>query len=1296
MSQASIVAPAVNTVGSVSTVSVALNAAETRALLSEVPRVFHTEINDLLLTALAQSFAGWTGRRTLLVDLEGHGREELFADLDLSRTVGWFTTIFPVLLDLRGAASPIEELKRVKEQLRGIPRRGIGYGLLRYLSGDAQVRAQLEALPQAEVSFNYLGQLDQVLAKSELFAAARESGGAARDPRQRRRHLLEINASVAGGQLQAAWAYSTTAHRRETIEQLADGFVSALRGLIELSRTPGTHCYTPSDFPLINVTQGQLDALVEECATPQVEDIYPLSPVQQGMFFYCLSAPPGAYVEQINCGLEGYLDAAALERSWRSVVARHTILRTSFHLSELDEPLQVVHHASSLELKLAEHDLTRLTTEEQRDWVAEYLDADRQRGLRLDRAPLLRVALLRLGAQSYRFVWTFHHLLLDGWSVARIFKEVLTAYEQERGAVNISATQAPEPARPFRDYIAWLRRQDIGAAESFWRESLKGFRVPTPLGGDRAASAAPGYEDRQRTLSADATRRLQAFARGRQLTLNTLTQGAWALALGRLSRERDVLFGVTVSGRPPELSGAETMAGMFINTLPVRVRIGEGQTLAGWLKELQAGQVEMRQYEYTPLGLVQSWSDMTPGVGLFESLLVFENYPLAEAAQEQPDGRALRIEGVDTLTRTKYQLTLVVSPGAELGLYMAYDRQRFGGEIIERLLREVEVVLEAMCAGGAEQPVSALLARGDEEQAATLEGTDAAEPFADSLEEFTPPRNATEEKLASLWAEVMGLERIDVHRNFFDLGGHSLLATQVISRVRDAFPGRIALRSLFEHPTVALLAHHLDEVVGTGAHAEAPPLGRVNGERTRLPLSFAQQRLWILHQMDPRSVAFNIPVAVRLKGRLDADALRRTFDEVVRRHEVLRTTFVVEQGEPVQVVGAAGPHPLAFVDLSTLDDAEAHMRAQAQAEAARPFDLSSAPPFRTTLLRMSEEEHVVLLTMHHIASDGWSTNVLVREVSALYAAYASGAESPLAELPVQYGDYAVWQRGWLKGETLEGQLDYWRRELRDAATLRLPLDRERPAVQSNRGAAEEFELGADASRRLSELSRAEGCTTFMMVLAAFQTLLHRYSGQNDIVVGTDVANRTRAEVEPLIGFFVNQLVLRADFSDNPKFRRLLARTRQTVLAAYEHQDVPFEKVVEALRPERYKNTAPLFQVKLVFQNTARGVLELPSLSLEPVDVELGATQLDLILFMRESEEGLRGTLLYSTDLFDAPTIRRMLERFTALLEHFAADADVPVGFAEMRGAAERREQEASEKRREESKLEKLRSIKRTR
>ncbi|HEV2863282.1 MAG TPA: condensation domain-containing protein [Pyrinomonadaceae bacterium] len=433
-----------------------------------------------------------------------------------------------------------------------------------------------------------------------------------------------------------------------------------------------------------------------------------------------------------------------------------------------------------------------------------------------------------------------------------------------------------------------------------------------------------------------------------------------------------------------------------------------------------------------------------------------------------------------------------------------------------------------------------------------------------------------------------------------------------------------------------------------GAGAGGARVPRRAAGRDSFPLSFGQQRLWFLHQMEPGGAAYNIPNAVRLRGPFNAAALEQSLGEVRRRHEALRTTFAVEAGEPVQVVAPPALAGLPVVDLGGLPVAEreALARRLADAEAARPFDLEREPPLRATLLRLGPEEHVVLLTMHHIASDDWSVGLLSREVTTLYEAFSQGRPSPLAELPIQYADFALWQRGWLDGGVLEGQLAFWRRHLSGAPPLLdLAGDRQRPARLSPRGALAPVRLPKELSDQLRALSRAEGVTLFMTLLAAFQVMLHYATGQTDLVVGTDVANRRRSETERLIGFFVNQLVLRTDLSGDPTFRELLGRVREVTLGAYAHQDLPFERLVEELNPERSLAHAPLFQVKLILNNAHAGAHALPQLEAGSMTAERTTAQLDMTVPLWDTPEGIGGWINYSTDIFDASGAARIAALF---------------------------------------------------
>ncbi|HEU4562947.1 MAG TPA: amino acid adenylation domain-containing protein, partial [Longimicrobium sp.] len=547
-----------------------------------------------------------------------------------------------------------------------------------------------------------------------------------------------------------------------------------------------------------------------------------------------------------------------------------------------------------------------------------------------------------------------------------------------------------------------------------------------------------------------------------------------------------------------------------------------------------------------------------------------------------------------------------------------------------------------------------------------------APDFAPAAERYVAPRTPAEEVLAEIWAETLHLERVGVEERFFDLGGHSLLATRVVSRVRQVFGVEVPLRALFEGPTVAELARRVEEMRRAGLPV-LPPVVPV--ERTgALPLSFAQERLWFLDRLDPGSGVYNIPAALRLTGALDERAVERALGEIVRRHEALRTVFTEADGSPVQVIAPFGGFVLPVEDLSELGEAgrEAAVVRRAGEEAARHFDLSAGPLFRAALLRLGPEERVLLLCMHHIVSDGWSMGVLFRELSALYEAYREGRESPLAELPVQYADYAVWQREQLEGEVLERQLSWWRERLAGAPELlELPTDHPRPAVQTYRGASVPVELSLELLERLQALGRSEGATLYMTLLGAFQVLLGKYAGSDDVVVGSPIAGRTRGEVEELIGLFVNTLVLRADLSGNPTFREMLGRVREVTLGAYEHQEVPFEKLVAELQPERSLSHSPLFQVLFTVQDAGGGGGALPGLSVSGVGAELASAKFDLSLMLTPTARGLRGGSTYSTDLFERSTVERMLGHLGRVLEQVAANADVRLSRLELLGEAER-------------------------
>ncbi|HSX86564.1 MAG TPA: amino acid adenylation domain-containing protein [Pseudomonas sp.] len=528
--------------------------------------------------------------------------------------------------------------------------------------------------------------------------------------------------------------------------------------------------------------------------------------------------------------------------------------------------------------------------------------------------------------------------------------------------------------------------------------------------------------------------------------------------------------------------------------------------------------------------------------------------------------------------------------------------------------------------------------------------------------ELAPPRTAQERALAQVWQAVLGLQAIGIHDNFFALGGHSLLATQLVARLRRQLSIELPLRVVFEAPTIAQMAERLP---ASDAAVEQPiaVAPRPASGLAALPLSHAQQGMWFIQQLEPNSAAYHIPSAARLRGHLDSAALHAAFQALVRRHEALRTSFAEQDGELTQLIHGAVELPLPLIDLGHLPPAEREAQARRLLieAATEPFDLSQAPLLRLTLVRLAADEHLLLLVLHHIVADGWSMGVLVSELAQLYRAALEDRAAALPALPIQYADYAAWQRQRLDGAGLERQLAYWRQALGEPqAPLDLPADRPRPAAMSGRGGRHRFSVERATASALHELCRQQGATLFMGLLGAFQIWLHAHSGRLDPIVGTDVANRGRAETEGVVGFFLNQLALRADLAGNPSFSALLARMRTQVLDAYSHQELPFDKLVEALNPVRSLAYSPLFQVKLVLQNQPEGALEMPGLEVLPEPIEHGQAQLDLHLTVEETERGLDCTFKYSVDLFEATTVAAFAEEFSALLAQVAAAPDTPL------------------------------------
>ncbi|GAA4545283.1 non-ribosomal peptide synthase/polyketide synthase [Amycolatopsis samaneae] len=1725
-----------NTVGSARSVSVSLGEAETDALLHQVPAVYRTQINDVLLTALGRVLADWTGRDRVAVELEGHGREELFDDVDVSRTVGWFTTRYPIVLDVP-ATDWGTTVKSVKEQLRSVPQRGFGYGALRYLrTADA-----LAKTPYPQISFNYLGQF-AANPGDGLYRGFRPAAGGNRAEGQLRPRLLDVVGTVEDGRLEFVWSYSSNIHDEATITAVAREFAAALGGLVAHCAEENAGGCTPSDFPLVSLTQDQVDGLVG--AGREVEDVYPLTPTQSGMLFHSLAeSEAGAYFNQASVALDGIPDPEVFGRAWQCVVDRVPVLRSSVVWDGVPEPVQVVRR--EVRLPITQLDWRHLDDAGQGRELASYLERDRAARLDFAAAPLARLAVARLTDTRIRFVWTCHHILLDGWSTAQVLAEVFVHYFALRGEDRHPAHTRP----PFRDYVAWLREQDPALAEAYWRRELAGFASPTRLPFDRVpfeAHQARSASMLSILLSEVDSQRLYEWAREHRLTVNAVIEGAWAVLLSQYSGDRAVCFGATVAGRPAEVPGIESMVGLFINTLPVRVAVDDDRDLVSWLRALQDRLVESRRFEYSSLAQVQSWAGV-PGGSLFDSIVVFENFPVDEGSVTE---RGIEVVDVVAGGNNNFPLTLNAHADQRLRLRLYYDRDLFDPATIDRLGGHLRRVLEQMVASPSSRPADLTVVSADEARELTvgnagpamevraglsvhrlveeqvvrspgavavvcgneslsyaeldaranrlarfligrgvgrgvlvglcfersldavvgmlgvlkaggayvpldpeypadrlafmvgdarpamvltqqrlagrfevpvvsldtdwdqvagypdtapditvdradaayviytsgssgvpkgvvvehrsvvdyltwtgsaysgaadrvlvhssfsfdltvtglftpltvggcvvlaaldesesveagcslLKGTPSHLPMLTALpERFSPteqlllggealvgealtewraahpsvtvlnvygpteatvncaefriepgqeipsgpvpfgrpqgnarlyvldaslrpvpvgvagelylageglargylnrasltaerfvadpfvagermyrsgdlarwnadgelvfagraddqvkvrgyrielgeveaaltahpgvssavvvvrddrlvayvvstvdtedvrasvanvlpaymvpsafvvldrlpltthgkvdrealpepevvakagyvaPRNDVELTLSEVWAEVLEVERVGVEDNFFELGGDSILGILVMSRVKAAFGTVLSPRALFEVSTVAGLAELVARSAGAGAE-DIPVVDRTEP----LPLSFGQQRLWFLNEFQPDGVEYNNIGAVRMHGELEPAVLSAALDRLVARHEALRTTFDAVDGRGVQLVHPRVRVPIVEVDLSArpVGERARELDRELAAEVALPFDLRNGPLVRAKLVRLSDVEHVFVLAMHHIVTDGWSMGVLTGELSTLYSAGIRGEEATLDPLPVQYPDFAVWQRERLSGAMGRRLLEYWRERLAGIAPLELPIDRPRPAVKTTTGAQHVFVLPGDLLAGLRRVARGQDATLFMMLVAATQVVLSRWSGQRDVAIGTASSGRGRPELEGLVGFFVNTLVLRSDVDPILPFSEFLGQVRGTVLDAFAHDEVPFEWLVDELVPVRDPGRDPLVQARVIMQNAPMRDLDLAGLRLEDLRQPRHAAMHELLINYQESGDTLLGAVTYNSDLFDAATIERLAGHLRVLLARIVAAPETPVGDLPVLSETETRE-----------------------
>lgn len=1716
--------------------------AATADLSTHALRRYHTQLNELLLAAAGLALCSWRDLSACLVAVEGHGREvdEAGAELDLGRTVGWFTSMFP--LRLQGDESDLgSQIKETKESLRGIPGKGLGFGLLR--QRDSGLKSC-----HPRVSCNYLGRFDED--EAEGLTAGNLDGGREINPLLRHPATMDIVAIVRQGRLSFTAHHSPDRLPTESVDRFLSALQSAVNRVLAHCLARDVSEKTPADFTWTPFDLGAYANFLERHSwrPEEIEDIYPLAPMQEGFLFQKeLDEDGEAYFIQLGYRLQGSLDVEALQECWRRLSERFEVFRTAFVQTGVGQPLQVVLRRREPEIRV--EDWRHKSAAEQQADLEVWLREDRRRGFDFVRDPLSRLTIFEFGPKRYHLVWSTHHLALDGWCLGIVFSSLADDY---RGLIQGAASEVV-PGPRYSAFVRWLLQRPPEASVGFWQGYLRGYETlaSVPTSASTTPSADADYRELEFRWDARQSEQIRSLCRRQRVTVNTFFQAVWALLLARYNDVVDVVFGTVVSGRPAELEHMGEIVGLFINTVPLRVRVDEGERFAEYLQKVQAAFVESDGHRHLPLAEIQAQSEL--GNGLFDHVLTFESYPEGPRLEGAEPGAREELEfQLETkFDRTHYPFGIVVMPGEEIVGSFGYDTGRhdeaqvrriwshlltvveqavrnpricvdevtllpteehrlvdsvfangptvkrtppnvvewfrsvagrcpdeeaivgehhrltyretdeastrvaqallrqftlpadsrvgifmprsvwlpiavlgvlkagaayvpmdvdypadrnlgilndaqcvavltdgssdpdFGcpalpvnelarqpgnetlpsiapaslayviytsgstgrpkgcqlehrnlshylhwandyyfdnagqgsfplftsiafdltvtslflpllrGRILRVFAREAEVadVLHECLRPGSEidaikltpshasliqnldlqesslrlailggealskeqvaslhrlnpamvvvneygpteatvgcvvktvlpdeeqiligkpiqnttvkildrhrRPVPIgvsgemwlggtgvargylkrdelneacfvtgldggderfyrsgdlarwrpdgdlqLIGRCDDQvkirghrvelgelenvlanQASVHEaavvprrltgeelelvayvvaeaGTDASvlrshliqrvpeawlprhivfldqlpltvngkvdraalplpdEADGDRTAERTLARDRTELEIAGIFGEVLGLEEIGVTEDFFLLGGHSLKAMQAALLIHQQLGVRIAMREFFELRTVERLARAVRSRRGS-AYDEIRPVE----QREHYPLSHAQKRLWLLHQFEGAEIAYNMPKAFRLDGPLDPAALRGAFADLLERHEVLRTGIDLIAGEPRQFVHAELTMDLVELDLSGERDAEAATLRRAEQEALKPFDLRQPPLLRGVLIDQGEDRHVIVLVLHHIIADGWSTNVLYRELATLYEARRLERSHGLTPLRIQYRDYAVWQNE--RGFDVEEA--YWLERMANfGGPLALPYDYPAGRECDFSGATVTRVLDAEASQRIRRYAAANGTTESNVIFALYVLFLFQLTRQADLCVGMSIANRTNRDLERLIGFFVNILPIRVRCRDSMEFQDLLAEVNRIVLEAFDHQDYPFDLLVQNVNPDRARSQRPLLNVIYGFQNYDDVRLELPGTddpggeqeasgelaAAAQFDIKFDTAKFDLTLFVTDVRDAFRLDLEFDSRLFSAETTSgylRAMERFAEMI-----------------------------------------------
>lgn len=997
-------------------------------------------------------------------------------------------------------------------------------------------------------------------------------------------------------------------------------------------------------------------------AKKNVKNIYALTPLQEGILFHSLYAgETSSYFEQFGFTITGNLDPVLFEKAWNELIKRHDIFRTIFVHKNVPQPLQIVLKSRDIDFHF--EDMSGLSEEEQSARLSRYRKKDRKTPFDLSKDMLMRVSIFRSDGNAFHVTWSFHHILMDGWSVGVVFEELAAVYKALAGG------ETPTLGRvtPFAEYIKWLKKQDGEATAAYWREYLDGYARPAsiPRIADISGDEASGgfiVENFGFGFDEELTGAFLRLAEKNRVTVNTVVQAAWGVLLAKYTGLGDVVFASTVSGRPAEIKGIETMVGMFINTIPVRIRT-EDQTFADVLRAAHLEAVAAKPHHYASLADVLTQTALRSN--LFDHILIFENYPDLESDSEREN--EFSVGNFEQFELTDYDLSIQIYPEDELKFHFIYNAAVYDRKTIEKVETHLTAIARAVAAddGVAIREIGLLTA--EEEEIYHRAGLRRYESLPrvpdaggrDSVSAaYVRPENEVEEKLAGIWAEVLKLDPPPGARdNYFELGGHSLSAIRIISAIQKTFEVEIGIREFFDHPEIRKLAEIIQgKKTGGFSNIERLP------DQPHYDASHSQKRLWILDRMEKGFTAYNLSTGYLFEGKLNAPVFIMALKQLIARHESLRTTLTSVGDKPVQKIHRKMDGGIEKADLRNADG-EAQAREIAVRTASEPFDLENGPLFRIKLLQLADDRHAMIIVMHHIICDGWSFDVLEREMLFLYNSLVRGRPAKLPPPEIQYRDYAAWQNELLEGEKASADRAYWLEKLGGTLPiLDLPTDRLRPPIKTFDGNTETLLFDPETAAGLEKYAKSREASMFMTLAAALKVLLYRYTGQDDIVIGSPVSGRNHPALEDQVGFYVNTIALRDSINGDENFGNLLSRVKQTVIDAHEHQSYPFDKLVEELDIPRDAGRTPVFDVMLVFQNEEQtGETPETELKISSFEYDSGASQFDLTFIFNSLEDGdLRLDINYNTDLFEPETVRRMETHFEELVKSLLEDENRPV------------------------------------